>query len=319
MERQDQVTGACLVGGHGRSSLRLWLSSGCLRGDEGGPRGRQVEGKGSAAVTAHVPSDLSRRDWSAAVDTRDLFCFILAGGSGKRMLNKAGMSKHMQPVRVGNDVKPLLGFVIGNLEPLMNEIVVGTAYRAATTEKYLRRNWPCVRTFRLPRVDDLGVNVVAVCTALTSEFVCFVYGDVLISSPALGLLFEEVRSSHPSIECPLVLLLERQRPNPQRSTYDVEGRAVCSVRACTSEDPWRYSTLATVVHRSSLINLLEAQGAPYPYHESAVTFTFWPVLARRILRLGISVRAIVSPTPSFNVNTREDLEDARRYLETHAA
>lgn len=240
---------------------------------------------------------------------------IFAGGEGSRMQNKRGLSKHMLPVAILGQQRPLLSYVIDRLAPWVDEVIVGVRYRAQVTERYLHRApIPC-STLRLPALNNLPVNVHYALRRLLGRLVCFFYGDTLISHTSMGELFKSLADEDLTPECPLLLLLGFKPSGSRRTTYVVGSNGqVQSVCPSSPADPWRFSTLAAVALRSQMIKCFPELDEGILAQSQEADYTLWPAVTRELLKMGLSVRAVVSSVPSVNVNTRKDLLRAEAFL-----
>ncbi|GAB4157888.1 MAG: hypothetical protein Fur0021_27250 [Candidatus Promineifilaceae bacterium] len=239
--------------------------------------------------------------------------FVFAGGAGTRMKNTYGAPKHLQPIQVGLQKRPVLAYLLENLSGYVDEIVVGVAYRARHIERYLRRLRWQVTPLRLPEVNNMGLNASYAATHLTGSVLAYVCGDTIIDQESCRHFLQNL-STLITPDSPLALLLGVQSPDPSRSTFDINQTGhITAVRASQPTDLYRYSWLIAAVNRQYVAAWCQ-QTLWRSRQEAGVTYTIWPVLAQQVLASGLSPRAMITNNTTFNINTLDDLRTAQSYL-----
>jgi GTP:adenosylcobinamide-phosphate guanylyltransferase len=235
--------------------------------------------------------------------------FVFAGGLGSRFGPKHGLSKHLQPV--AGSRRPVLSHALDRIPDAEADAIVGVAYRANATERYLRGAHPDVGTLRLPKVDDLVTNVHHVCRTLPHEIVTFSYGDAVLPACSINIFDELLRTRPPCPEQPLCLLLEDFPPAAGRTTFTFDGGDVRAVRSSVEGESPRLSAACAAVHLPTVLSLWDSH-----MHRStgAQVMTVWPRLAERVLAEGLAVAAARTPTRTVNVNVPADLAEVARLL-----
>lgn len=241
--------------------------------------------------------------------------FIFAGGSGSRMENKNGLPKHLMPIQVGNSKRPVIAYILADVCQHVDEVIVGTAYRASVMERYLARSEWDVQTLRMPVLDDMGFNALYAAQHIDGDVVAYLGGDTILHKDSHQCFWPQLNNLI-GPTCPLVLLLGPQRPNPRRSTFDVDDtNTIVAVRASQETDYYRYSWLVAAIWREYLIRWIETGNHLRPACEEGIVYTIWPALTKYILSEGLVAKAIITSKPSFNINTRTNLLAAQTFLE----